>query len=183
MSPVTIRPAWPADLAGVAEIFDYYVTSTSVTLETLPPDRKAWGKRYWTLAEQGLPFLVAEVDGRIGGYGYCAPWRKQSSYRYCVEDTIYLAQWATGRGIGGTLLDRMLTECEQRDIREVIAVVTTNSNEPEPTSWHLHRSRGFDVVGQLNRVGFKYANAVDTILMQRSLHRHDPAVDLPVHGK
>ena len=152
------------------------------TISTVSPDRKAWGKRYWTLAEQGLPFLVAEVEGRIGGYGYCAPWRRQSSYRYCVEDTIYLAPWATGRRIGGTLLDRMLAECEQRHIREVIAVVTTNSTESESSSLHLHRSRGFDVVGQLRRVGFKNTNDVDTILLQRSLRRDDRAVDLPIHS-
>ena len=51
----------------------------------------------------------------------------------------------------------------------MIAVVTTHPAQPESMSYHLHRSRGFDVVGQLKRVGFKNAHDVDTTLMQRSL--------------
>ena len=169
MSENAVRPAWPADLADIASIYSHYVTTTTVTLDETPPDRGAWSSKYWTLAERGLPFLVAEVDGRIAGYSYCAPWKARSAYRYCVEESIYLAPWATGRRLGGTLLDHTLDECARRGIREVIAVLTSETDAPESSSLHLHRSRGFVVAGRMSGVGFKHETPVDTILMQRAL--------------
>ena len=40
------------------------------------------------------------------GYAYAAPYRARSAYRFTLEDSIYLAPAATGRGIGGALLAR-----------------------------------------------------------------------------
>ncbi|WP_430333428.1 N-acetyltransferase family protein [Rhodococcus sp. ACT016] len=175
MPEATVRPAWPADLADIASIYRHYVNTTTVTLDETPPDHAAWSSRYWSLAGRGLPFLVAETDGRIAGYSYCAPWKTRSAYRYCVEESIYLAPWATGRRIGGALLDRTLDECTRIGIREVIAVLTSETGAPESSSFHLHRSRGFEVAGRLKGVGFKNASTIDTVIMQCALADPDRA--------
>jgi len=175
MPEVVVRPAWPADLVDIASIYGHYVSATTVTLDETPPDGVAWRHRYWSLAERGLPFLVAEADGRVAGYAYCAPWKTRSAYRYCVEESIYLAPWATGRRIGGALLDRTLDECARIGIREVIAVLTSETGAPESSSFHLHRSRRFEVAGRLKGVGFKNATPIDTVIMQRALTGPDRA--------
>ncbi|GAB2628919.1 N-acetyltransferase family protein [Prescottella soli] len=175
MPEATVRPAWPADLVDIASIYGHYVDATTVTLDETPPDSVAWSNRYWSLAERGLPFLVAETDGRIAGYAYCSPWKTRSAYRYCVEESIYLAPWATGRRIGGALLDHTLDECARVGIRDVIAVLTSETGAPESSSFHLHRSRRFEVAGRLKGVGYKNATSIDTVIMQRALADHEPA--------
>ena len=161
------RLATPADLDPIAGIYAHYVASSTATFELTPPDRAEWDRRYATIVATGLPFLVTEVDGEIAGYAYCSPWKTRPAYRLSVEDSIYLAPWATGRGLGGALLDDLLAACTATGLREVIAVITDN---PDPASLALHRRRGFRDAGRLTAVGYKHGTWLDTLLLQRSLH-------------
>ncbi len=110
--------------------------------------------------------MAATVDGEVVGYGYCAPWKTRPAYRYTAEDSVYLAPRAIGRGIGGQLLDALLTGCVQAGIRQVIAVIVDTD---DPASLALHHNRGFVEAGRLTGVGFKHGRWLDTVLLQRSL--------------
>ena len=60
--------------------------------------------RYRSLADGGFPYFVAEDDGAVAGYAYAGPFRPRPAYRFIVEDSIYVAPEAKGRGIGRALL-------------------------------------------------------------------------------
>jgi L-amino acid N-acyltransferase YncA len=120
------------------------------------------------VVDAGLPFLVATLDDDVAGYAYCGPWKTRPAYRQTVEDSIYLAPDALGRGLGGRLLDALLTACAEADIREVIAVVADGGAESQ-ASLALHRGRGFAEVGRLRSVGYKHDRWLDTVLLQCSL--------------
>ncbi len=49
--------------------------------------------------------------------------KPRPAYRHTVEDSIYVAPDAVGCGVGGRLLDELLTECTRAGVREVIAVI------------------------------------------------------------
>ncbi|MEV4111595.1 N-acetyltransferase family protein [Nonomuraea sp. NPDC049695] len=161
-----IRPAVPADLQAVAEIFAYYVSHTTITFEQTPPAVAEWQRRLDDLAGQGLPFLVAELDGDVAGYAYAGPWRPKPAYRHTVEDSIYLAPDQRGRGLGGALLDALLTRCARAGMRQMIAVIADTGS---PASTALHKRFGFAHAGRLNSVGYKHGRWIDTTLMQRAL--------------
>ncbi|WP_246011364.1 GNAT family N-acetyltransferase [Nocardia mexicana] len=161
-----VRAGTEADLPAVTEIYAHYVTETVATFELQAPDLAEWRHRFTAITAAGLPFLVAEEDDRVAGYAYCAPWKTRPAYRQTVENSIYLAPWALGRGLGGRLLDELLEACRTRDLREVIAVIADTGN---PSSPALHRSRGFADSGHLRRVGYKHDRWIDTHLMQLSL--------------
>jgi phosphinothricin acetyltransferase len=161
-----VRPGWPDDLEGVAEIYRHYVVHTAATFELRAPDRRGWSRRYWAVAAAGLPFLVAELGGTIAGYAYCTPWKPREAYRQTAEDSIYLAPWATGRGVGGALLVELLAAASAARVRELIAVIADTG---DPASITLHHRHGFAEVGRLSRVGFKHGRWLDTVLMQRGL--------------
>lgn len=82
------------------------------------------------------------------------------------EDSIYLAPDAVGLGIGGRLLDALLTRCSEVGVRQVIAVIVDDAAD---VSLALHRNRGFVDAGRLSSVGFKHGRWLDTLLLQRSL--------------
>ncbi|MDX2920623.1 MULTISPECIES: GNAT family N-acetyltransferase [Streptomyces] len=171
MEPV-IRPAAPADLGAVAEIYTHYVHHTVVTFEENPPPVAAWRRRLDDLAAQNLPFLVAEVAGEVVGYAYAAPWRPKPAYRNTVENSIYLAPGRTGRGLGGALLKALLTACAGTHVRQMIAVIADAGTD---TSAALHRRLGFTDAGRLAAVGHKHGRWIDTLLMQRAVG--DPTTD------
>jgi L-amino acid N-acyltransferase YncA len=164
--PPTIRPARPSDLPAVAAIYAHYVTNTAATFELDPPDQQAWSQRFRLIAEDGLPFLVAELDGEVGGYAYCTPWKPRPAYRGTVEDSVYVAPWASRRGLGTALLGALLSACSAAQVREVIAVIADTG---DPGSAELHRRYSFVEAGRLTGVGFKHGRRLDTLLFQRSL--------------
>jgi L-amino acid N-acyltransferase YncA len=164
-----VRSIRSADLAAIAEIYAYYVESTTVTFELEAPDAPEWARRRASIEAAGLPFLVTEIDGELAGYAYCTPWKSRPAYRRTVEDSIYLAPWAVGRGLGGLLLDELLARCTALAVREVIAVIAdTGVTGASPA---LHRRHGFTDVGRLTDVGYKHNRWLDTLLLQRSLRQ------------
>ncbi|MFE5337744.1 GNAT family N-acetyltransferase [Isoptericola sp. NPDC056573] len=166
-APPVVRAAVVGDLPAVAAILEPYVTGTAVTFDEQAPDVAAWRQRLVDLDARGLPFLVAEVDGAVVGYAYAAPWRPKAAYRYTVEDTIYLAPAAQGRGVGSLLMTALLEACTRAGVRQVVAVV---ADDPAAAgSLPLHRRFGFEVAGVLRDVGVKHGRSVSTTLLQRTL--------------
>ncbi|WP_327290409.1 GNAT family N-acetyltransferase [Streptomyces sp. NBC_01198] len=161
-----IRPAVPADLAAVTEIFAHYVSQTVITFEQTPPTVAEWQRRLHDLADRGLPFLVADLDGDVAGYAYAGPWRPKPAYRHTVENSIYLAPDQTGRGLGGALLGALLTGCAQAGVRQMIAVIADTGSG---ASTALHKRFAFTHAGRLTGVGYKHGRSIDTVLMQRAL--------------
>jgi L-amino acid N-acyltransferase YncA len=162
----TIRRTAADDLDDIGAIYAHHVRSSVATFETAAPDQAEWLHRLQSVTDRGLPFLTATLHGRIAGYAYCAPWKTRPAYRHTVEDSIYLAPDAVGRGIGGRLLDALLTECAGAGVREVVAVIV---DADAAASLALHRNRGFVDAGRLTAVGFKHGRWLDTVLLQRSL--------------
>jgi L-amino acid N-acyltransferase YncA len=163
-----IGPAGGADLAQVAEIFAHYVTHSVVTFETDPPTVADWRARLDTAASLGLPFLVARFGVAVAGYAYATPWRPKPAYRHTVEDTVYVAPGATGRGLGRALLAELLARAGQAGARQMVAVIADAGAE-SAASVALHRAAGFAYVGTLTAVGHKHGRWIDTVLMQRDL--------------
>jgi L-amino acid N-acyltransferase YncA len=161
-----VRPVAVADLDKIAGIFARYVTNSVATFEEVPPTEAHWRRRLDDLAARPLPFLVAEVGGRVVGYAYASPWRKSPAYRHTVEDTVYLAPEWTGKGLGRLLLARLLAECARAGMRQVIAVIADTG---DPTSAALHYACGFVDAGRLRAVGHKHGRWVDTLLLQHDL--------------
>ncbi|HEX6014853.1 MAG TPA: GNAT family N-acetyltransferase [Geminicoccaceae bacterium] len=161
-----LRPASPGDLAAIAAIYELEVRHGTATFELEPPDAAELGRRLAKVRAAGLPWLVAELDGQVGGYAYAAPYRDRSAYRFTVEDSVYLAAWARGRGIGRRLLDAVIEAARVAGMRQMVAVIGDSANL---ASVRLHRSCGFADVGMLRDVGFKFGRWLDTVLMQRSL--------------
>jgi L-amino acid N-acyltransferase YncA len=162
----TVRPTVPGDLEAIGEIYAHHVRTGVATFEVDPPDSREWRRRFYAVIDNRLPFVSAEIDGALGGYAYCVPWKSRPAYRHTVEDSVYLSPEAVGRGIGGRLLDALLVGCSEVGVRQVIAVIVDDNAD---ASLALHRNRGFVDAGRLSSVGFKHGRWLDTLLLQRGL--------------
>ncbi|MFI8594613.1 GNAT family N-acetyltransferase [Microbacterium sp. NPDC078428] len=163
----TIRPAQERDIPDIREIYNYYVTNSVVTFDEKRWSLRQWREKFQHLAKLELPFLVAESpSGQILGYALVAPWAGKSAFRYTVENSIYLGQAATGKGLGRALLEALIAACEEKGIREMVAVISDKGAEG---SIVLHEKLGFTEVGRMGRVGFKFGRWLGTIYLQKSL--------------
>ncbi len=162
-----IRDACATDIAAIAEIYAWHVLHDCASFEETPPDEAEMQARFLKVRTHELPYLVAEQAGRIIGFSYASPYRPRPAYRYSVEESIYLAHEATGRGIGSALLAALIARCEQGPWRQMLAVI--GNGEQNPGSLKLHLRLGFRQVGILKEVGFKHGAWRDTLIMQRAL--------------
>ncbi|MEO7152153.1 MAG: N-acetyltransferase family protein [Burkholderiaceae bacterium] len=167
---LTIRPSSDADAEAIRTIYDWNVRHGTGTFEVDPPDADEMARRRADVLGKGLPWLVAESAGRVLGYAYANHFRPRPAYRYCVEDSIYLAPEVQRQGIGRALLAELLALCEAAGARQVLAVIGDSANLG---SVGVHRSLGFESTGLLRSAGWKFDRWLDVVLMQKSLGAGD----------
>ncbi|PZE65661.1 MULTISPECIES: GNAT family N-acetyltransferase [unclassified Curtobacterium] len=162
-----IRPATTADLPEVREIHTHYVRNSSVTFDAAAFTFAAWKRRYDELQRRKLPFLVAQApSGQVLGYALVEPWNPRDRSNHVVEDSIYLGAASGGKGLGRALMEALLEACRAAGVREVIAVIADRSAD---ASIRLHERLGFEEIGRMGRVGFKYDRWLGTVTMRLRL--------------
>ncbi len=159
-----------ADLGSIQAIYAHHVLNGLASFEEAPPAPQEMRRRFDEIAGRGLPYLVLELDGVLAGYGYCAPYRARSAYRYALEDSVYVRPDMVGRGVGRALLGALVARCAELGYRQLVAVIGGSANR---ASIALHASQGFVRVGTLRSVGFKFGRWVDSVFMQRPLGEGD----------
>ena len=87
---VVVRDARPAELAAVQAIYAHHVLQGLASFEERAPDVDEMRRRFDDISARGLPYLVGCIGEAIAGYGYCAPYRARSAYRYVLEDSVYV---------------------------------------------------------------------------------------------
>ena len=178
MTAFVLRDATDADLATIQTIYAHHVIHGLGTFEETPPDLAEIAARRAAVVGKGLPWLVAESGAKILGYAYAGPFRPRSAYRFALEDSIYVAPDAAGKGVGKTLLAELLRRCEAWGARQMVAVIGDSGNAG---SIGVHRALGFEHMGKIAGVGFKHGRWVDVVIMQKRLG--DGMDSLPPHGR
>jgi L-amino acid N-acyltransferase YncA len=163
---VEILDAEPHHMPSVQAIYSHYVQHDLCSFEEEVPTAEQMQARRTEVLRRSLPYLVALEDGQVVGYAYASPYRARSAYRHTVEDSIYVARGMHGHGIGKALLRAVIERCTASGFTQMVAVVGNSANAG---SQRLHESLGFETVGVLRNVGFKFGQWVDTVLMQRAL--------------
>lgn len=163
---VILRPSTDADLPAITAIYAHAVQHGTGTFELEAPDDAEMARRRADVLGKGLPWLVAEDAGRVLGYAYANHFRPRRAYRFCLEDSIYLADDVRGRGVGRLLLAELIARCEAAGARQMLAVIGDSANGG---SIGVHRALGFEHTGVLKASGWKFGRWLDVVLMQRAL--------------
>lgn len=163
----TMREVRATDLPHIREIYNYYVANSTVTFDEDAMTLPEWRDKFYYLNKQGMPFVVAvSPAGQILGYALVAPWKQKKAYRFTVENSIYLGAASTGKGLGRELLGELIKRSKAAGLKEIIAVI---ADQGADASIKLHRDFGFEEIGRMGKVGFKFERWLGTILLQKSL--------------
>jgi len=163
---VLVRRCTEHDIDAVQQIYGLEVLEGSASFETEVPDVAEMTRRFHAITQQGLPYLVAEIEQRVAGYAYASPYRTRPAYRFSLENSVYVARWARQRGVAGKLLDELIASVRLGEWRQLVAVIGDSGNV---ASIGLHERAGFRHVGVLKEVGRKHDRWIDTVLMQLAL--------------
>jgi phosphinothricin acetyltransferase len=163
-----IRDARDGDLPAIQSIYAHHVLHGLGTFETEPPDEDEMRSRWRQITAAGFPYLIAAEDDVVAGYAYANHFRTRAAYRQTVEDSIYVAPAAIGRGVGRALLNALIERCRALGLQQMLAVIGDSGNT---ASIGVHAACGFEPVGTMKAVGRKFDRWVDVVIMQRALAR------------
>ncbi len=141
---LVVRPLEPVDWPAVRRIYEEGIATGNATFEVAAPSWESWDAGHLATCR-----LVA-VDGhRLLGWTALSPTSRRSVYAGVVEEAVYVAAEARGRGVGRALLEAVVAASEREGIWTLRAGIF-----PENTaSRALHERCGFRLVGRQERIG------------------------------
>jgi L-amino acid N-acyltransferase YncA len=170
-----IRDATESDLPEIQSIYAHHVLHGTGTFEEEPPSVEEMRQRYQKVLKAGCVWLVAADATGVLGYGYYAPFRDRSAYRFTVEDSIYVREDVRGQGVGKALVTKLIDLGTAAGFRQMIAVIGDSENVG---SIGVHATLGFHMIGTMRSAGLKFGRWLDVVTMQRPLGKGD--TNLPV---
>ena len=159
---ITLRSARAADAAPVNDIYNHYVLHSNCTYQEEPEtieSRQRWLASHDTPAH---PVIVAEDRGKIVGWGSLSPFHRRTAYRRTVENSVYVDHAYHRRGIGTLILNDLIQRARKAEHHAIVALIDGG----QTGSVALHVRCGFERVGCLKQVGFKFGQWLDVIYMQ-----------------
>jgi L-amino acid N-acyltransferase YncA len=163
-----IRPARPADAAGIAMIWNPIIRDTLVTFNAVQKSLPEVAALVTERQAAGHGFFVAEgFDGAEGvsGFATYAQFRGGVGYARTMEHTVLLAEGARGRGLGRALMTVLEDHARAGGAQSIFAGVSAAN----PEGRAFHAALGYVERAVLPRVGQKFGHWLDLILMQKFL--------------
>ena len=178
MTPI-LRDSISSDIPAITAIYGHAVRDGLASFEYDPPEPVEMARRRDNVLSAGYPYIVAtDAQAAVLGYAYVSAWRPRAAYRFSVENSIYVAPEAKGRGVGRMLLTELIARSTAQGFRLIVAVIGDSDNV---ASIGLHAACGFKPAGLLPNVGWKHGRWVDSVLMTLALG--DDATVPPPVGK
>jgi L-amino acid N-acyltransferase YncA len=155
-----IRAMRDGDADEVLRIYQTGLDGGEASFEMTAPTWEAFDSgrlvphRYVAFAVQGE---------RVVGWVAVSPVSSRPVYAGVVEHSVYVAADAQGHGIGGALLDTLITSTEAAGIWTIQSSVFPENG----ASLALHRRAGFRVVGTRERIARHRGRWRDTVFLER----------------
>jgi L-amino acid N-acyltransferase YncA len=151
-----IRQATEEDLPDILVIYNDAVAHTTAVFDYQAHTLDM--RRDWLRTKQaaGLPVFVATDDALIG-FGTYGPFRPWPAYRYSVEHSVYVHPGARRQGVGTALVRAIIEHVREKDLHVLVAGITGEN----VASLRLHERLGFQEVGHVGEVGYKFGRWLD----------------------
>ena len=159
---IVIRTATEEDIQPILEIYNDIIINTTAVYDYNPHTLEMRMKWFEDKKQQGFPVFVAEEEGTIEGFSSMGPFRAWAAYKYSVENSVYVAPGARGKGIGKLLIPPLIDAARVSGMHTMIAGIDA-SNE---ASIRLHTYFGFKEVALFKEVGWKFERWLDLKFFQ-----------------
>jgi L-amino acid N-acyltransferase YncA len=146
---ITVRDATEADLPAIVAIYNATIPGRMVTADTEPvtvQSRVPWFRAH---NPRTRPLWVAvEASGQVCAWLSLNSFYGRPAYNPTAEVSLYVAESARRRGLGRGLMDRIIAEAPNLEVRTLLGFIWAH-NEP---SLRLFSSLGFAAWGNLPKV-------------------------------
>lgn len=149
--------------SAILAIFNHAIATSTALYDYQP--RPPQAMRAWFDAKQqgGYPVIGIENEaGELLGFASYGAFRAYPAYKYTVEHSVYVRHDQRGQGLGKRLMQILIDEARQRDVHVMVGAI----DAANAGSIALHVQLGFQSVGLMPQVGFKFGRWLDLALYQ-----------------
>jgi phosphinothricin acetyltransferase len=159
---VEIRSAKLGDLEEITKIYNEAILKTVATFDTeikTIEERKKWFKNHG----KKNPVLVLILNRNIIGFASLSKYSSRIAYSDTAELSLYIKEKYQGKGYGKKLMESIVKEGKKVGLHVILSRITKGNEK----SVYLHKTFGFENVGIMKEVGFKFGKRLDVYLMQK----------------
>ena len=150
---INIREVTEEDLPQLLTIYNEIILNTTAVYDYEPHTLEM--RKQWFETKQDCRVsrcLWQKKSGKIFGFSSIGPFRAWAAYKYSVENSVYVAADARGKGIGKLLMPPLIEAAKKLQLHTIIAGIDA-TNE---ASIKLHENFGFKEVAHFKEVGWKF---------------------------
>ena len=165
MEAPAIRDAGDEDLAGLVEIYNEVIATSTAIYSSTPvtvTERRQW---WQARTAAGYPVLVARDAAGIAGFATFGDFRAWPGYRFTVEHSVHVRAGGRGQGLGTRLVQALFPRAAALGKHVMIAGVDAANG----ASIRFHERLGFEKCGHLREVGYKFDRWLDLVFLQRRI--------------
>ncbi len=165
MSSVLIENATKNDIPQILDIVNHYIENDTCIYDLEPRALEKQMEWFENQTSNNYPVLVAKLDNELIGFASYSQFRPKVGYKFCMEHSVYVAHNKKGNGAGKLLLQALIESAENQHIHTLIGGIDANNQN----SIEFHKQFGFEIVGRMNEVGYKFNRWLDLVWMQKTI--------------
>ena len=165
MQNATVRNAVSSDIPSILEIVNHAIIHTTSNYNYEVQSLEIQTKWFKDKVDKKFPIIVAVLERKVIGYGTYGTFREKIGYQFTVEHSVYVAENHIGKGIGKLLLAALIQLAKNQNLHVMIGAIDAQNQ----SSIAFHEKFGFETVGNIRQVAFKFNRWLDLVLMQLTL--------------
>jgi phosphinothricin acetyltransferase len=162
MQNTIIRNATFKDIPSILEIVNHAIIHTTSNYNYDIQSLEVQIKWFDDKASKNFPIIVAVAENQVIGFGTYGTFREKIGYQYTVEHSVYVSDNFIGKGIGKLLLETLIQLAKKQHLHVMIGAIDAQNK----SSIAFHEKFGFEIVGNIRQVAYKFDRWLDLVLMQ-----------------
>lgn len=159
---INIREATTEDLPAILDIYNDAILHTTAVYDYEPHTLEMRYEWFAMKQQQAMPVFIATDDAIIVGFSSIGPFRPWAGYKYSVENSIYVKDGQRGKGIGKLLMQPLIDAARAKQLHTLVAGIDAENK----LSIDFHKQFGFEEVGYLKQISWKFDRWLDLVFMQ-----------------
>lgn len=153
-----MRKLLATDWDQVKLIYEKGIATGNATFQTSAPSWEEWNQSHLTSCR-----IAAEIDGVLAGWAALTPVSSRCVYAGVAEVSVYVDPLYSGKGIGLSLLNKLVTLSEEEGLWTLQAGIFPENK----ASLRIHEKAGFRILGIREKIGKQNGIWRDTVLLER----------------
>ena len=152
--------------AAILAILNHAITTSTALYDYHPRTMDNMVTWFAAKAAGNFPVIGAvNKSGTLMGFASYGTFRAFPAYKYTVEHSVYVHAEFRGQGLAKQLMHALIARAQAQGKHVLVGAIDADN----AVSLKLHAELGFERVGTMPQVGFKFGRWLDLALVQRVL--------------